>query len=31
MTLKATPAVAAGLADEAWTMERLLEQSANAV
>jgi len=27
MTLKTTPAVAAGLADTGWTMERLLAES----
>jgi hypothetical protein len=31
MTLKTTPAVAAGMASEAWTVEHLLEQSAKAV
>jgi hypothetical protein len=30
MTLKTTPAVAAGLTAEAWTMERLLSESAKA-
>jgi hypothetical protein len=30
MTLKTTPAVAAGLTSEAWTMERLLGESARA-
>jgi transposase InsO family protein len=30
MTLGTTPAVAAGLASEAWTTERLLKESANA-
>jgi hypothetical protein len=30
MTLKTTPAVAAGLATEPWTMERLLRESARA-
>ena len=29
MTLKTTPAVAAGLAKEPWTLERLLKESAN--
>lgn len=30
MTLKTTPAVAAGLAGETWSVERLLGESANA-
>ena len=30
-TLETTPAVAAGLAGEPWTMERLLQESANAL
>jgi hypothetical protein len=30
MTIKTTPAVAAGLADAPWTMERLLRESAAA-
>jgi hypothetical protein len=30
MTLKTTPAVAAGLASEAWPIERLLRESAGA-
>jgi len=30
MTLKTTPAVAAGMASEPWSMERLLRQSARA-
>lgn len=31
MTMKTTPAVAAGLGSETWTMERLLSESAAAV
>jgi len=31
MTLKTTPAVAAGLANGAWSLERLLSESAKAV
>jgi len=30
MTLKTTPATAAGLATQTWTMERLLKESAKA-